>query len=115
VNNSIFGTIKDSKLVYNSYYNINARPFGLTPDPKYFFATRPHKHVVERLYMGFEQRDGVLILSGEKGIGKTSTVLHMLEELDKDDNTFTYIQRPPQNTSNLLFEILKHFRIDVYS
>lgn len=99
--------------MYNQYFDLNDCPFGLTPNSKYFYATRPHKHLIEHLAIGFEQRDGVLVLTGEKGIGKTSSVFHMLEDVDRYDNVFAYVQTPPENTSNLLYEILLGFKVQV--
>jgi type II secretory pathway predicted ATPase ExeA len=101
--------------MYNLFYQFNDRPFSLNPDPKYFYISRPHKRAILHLRVGFQKRDGVLVLTGDsdKGMGKTTLITHMLEQLDKNDNIVAFIENPPQKVRDLLPVVLSALHIPV--
>lgn len=99
--------------MYNLFYNLNDRPFNQKPDLKYFIATRPHKRSIVHMRVGFEQQDGLLVLTGEKGIGKTTLVTHMLDQLDKNNNIIAFIEKPPLKDHDFLPAILTSLQIPV--
>ncbi|MDH5216505.1 MAG: AAA family ATPase [Gammaproteobacteria bacterium] len=99
--------------MYDLFYELNDRPFDVKPDLKYFHPTHSHKRAIEHMRAGLEQPDGVIVLTGEKGTGKTSLIMHMLEQLDKDDNNIAFFPGPPQKTSDFLPAILTALQIPV--
>ena len=64
--------------MYTQYWNLRARPFDDVVDADYFFANASHQGALLKLRYLVEQRQGVALLVGEHGAGK-SLVTHLLE------------------------------------
>ena len=92
--------------MYNVFYNLKDRPFRLEPDLKYFYTSRPHKRAIIHMQAGFEHPDGVLVLTGDKGLGKTSLITYILNQLDKNKNTIALVQISPNKEQNFLAAVL---------
>jgi len=54
---------------------------------------------------GLEQPDGVLILTGEEGMGKTTLITHLLGQQNKD-TIVAFVRNPQQKVGDFLLEIL---------
>jgi putative secretion ATPase (PEP-CTERM system associated) len=57
--------------MYEDYYHFRARPFQLSPDPRFFFYSRGHRRAMAYLQYGVHQGEGFLVITGEIGAGKT--------------------------------------------
>lgn len=57
--------------MYEDYYKFRARPFQLSPDPRFFFYSRGHRRAMAYLQYGVHQGEGFLVITGEIGAGKT--------------------------------------------
>ena len=69
--------------MYVKNFKFKGKPFGLNPDPKFFFNSRTHKRAISCLGYGLGQGQGFVVITGESGSGKTmlmSALLHMLEK-----------------------------------
>jgi len=64
--------------MYTDFYSLNARPFQLTPDHRFFFEARPHKKALAYLNYGISQGEGFIVITGEIGAGKTTLVDYIL-------------------------------------
>ena len=71
--------------MYESYYKLNARPFQLSPDPRFFYGSTNHKRAMSYLRYGLTQGEGFIVITGEIGTGKTMLVKTLIEELAKED------------------------------
>jgi general secretion pathway protein A len=58
--------------MYESHYGLDAKPFQLTPDPKFFFASKWHKRALSYLQYGLSQGEGFIVITGDIGTGKTT-------------------------------------------
>jgi general secretion pathway protein A len=67
--------------MYESYYGLHARPFQLSPDPKFFFGSRGHTRAKAYLMYGLHQGEGFIIITGDVGTGKTTLVRTLFAEL----------------------------------
>ncbi|MCK4587393.1 MAG: ATPase, partial [Gammaproteobacteria bacterium] len=58
--------------MYEEFYHLKARPFRLSPDPEFFFASRGHKRALAYLRYGLMQDEGFVVITGKSGTGKTT-------------------------------------------
>ena len=67
--------------MYESYYGFSERPFQLSPDPRFFFATSHHQRALSYLQYGLEQGEGFIVITGPIGTGKTTLARSLLSSL----------------------------------
>lgn len=70
--------------MYTSFYNLSGRPFQLSPDHRFFFASRSHNRALAYLTFGLNERDGFIVITGDIGAGKTTLVGHLLSQIDRE-------------------------------
>jgi general secretion pathway protein A len=70
--------------MYASFYGLKEPPFGLTPDPRYFFKTDSFLEAISSLKYGIEQNKGIVLLTGEVGTGKTTTLRAAIRGFGQD-------------------------------
>src|SRR5215210_5717788 len=61
-------------LMYERFYGLDARPFDLSPDPRYLVLTDMHREALSNLEYAIASRKGVTLLLGEAGTGKTTVI-----------------------------------------
>src|SRR5215831_3167224 len=66
--------------MYQSFFELNEKPFGVTPDPRFLFMAASHREALDRL----QQQRGPVVLTGPPGTGKTALLLALCERLDAD-------------------------------
>jgi len=70
--------------MYLAYYNLNVKPFKITPDPKFLWLGETHKEALAILKYGIFDNRGFLLLVGDVGTGKTTLINGLLESLNED-------------------------------
>lgn len=73
--------------MYESFYGLRETPFAITPDPRFLFHTRNHRDALAYLHYGIDQRKGILVLTGEVGVGKTLVIRTLLGQLPRSVRT----------------------------
>ena len=68
--------------MYDAYYGLSALPFTLTPDPTRFFESKGHRSARRYLEYRASQGEGVIVLTGEIGAGKTTLIRGLVAGLD---------------------------------
>jgi len=68
--------------VYLSHFGLTERPFNVTPDPRFFFATAGSQEAWATVRYGVTARKGFVVLTGEVGTGKTTLLRRLLTDLD---------------------------------
>jgi general secretion pathway protein A len=68
--------------MYQEFYGLRDIPFSLAPDPRYLFRTESMLEVFANLQYGVENGKGIVVVTGEVGTGKTTTLRSMLQSLD---------------------------------
>jgi putative secretion ATPase (PEP-CTERM system associated) len=71
--------------MYESFYKLTAKPFQLSPDPRFFFGSQGHKRAMSYLRYGLSQGEGFIIITGGVGTGKTTLVRALFEDLAKEN------------------------------
>jgi general secretion pathway protein A len=57
---------------YLDFFNLREDPFGLTPDPAYYYPFSEHANALLSLDYIMNNREGFYLLTGEPGTGKTT-------------------------------------------
>lgn len=68
--------------MYSEHYGLTARPFQLTPDPRFYFDSATHKKAMAYLGYGLAQGEGFIVITGDIGTGKTTLVGHLMATID---------------------------------
>ena len=67
--------------MYEKFYGLSAKPFQLSPDPTFFFASKGHKRAASYLEYGLSQEEGFIVITGEIGAGKTTLLRNLFNKL----------------------------------
>jgi len=68
--------------MYKDYYHLNALPFNMSPDPRFYFSSKGHNKAMSYLQYGMTQGEGFIVITGDIGTGKTTIVKNLLKQLD---------------------------------
>jgi type II secretory pathway predicted ATPase ExeA len=73
--------------MYEAFFGLTGNPFGMTPDPGFYFRSESHREALAALEYGVRERRGFMTLVGEVGTGKTTLLNTLLEALDRSTCT----------------------------
>ena len=68
--------------MYEAFYQLDKRPFALTPDSAFLFLSATHRKALSYLIYGLGQREGFIVITGDIGTGKTLIIQTMFEYLE---------------------------------
>src|SRR5262245_27161672 len=71
-------------LMYETHFGFRDRPFRPTPDTACYYPATGHERVLGRLLEGLLDDEGLVLLTGEPGTGKTLLCHCLLERLGPD-------------------------------
>lgn len=100
--------IERALAMYETFFGFEEKPFSHTPNTKYLYLSDQHDGVLRTLLYGIENRVGFMMLTGEVGSGKTTTVRTMLNLLEDAVET-CLILNPLLSTLDLLKSINRDF------
>ncbi|EWH11118.1 general secretion pathway protein A [Catenovulum agarivorans DS-2] len=88
--------------MYESFYGLKDKPFHLTPDPTFFFASKLHTRALSYLKYGIGQGEGFIVITGAIGTGKTTIANSLLSDLDQQNVKAIQIVTPKLNPDDLI-------------
>jgi len=97
--------------MYESFYGLNAKPFQLTPDPSFFFASKWHQRALAYLQYGLSQAEGFIVITGDIGTGKTTIANSLLADIE-DDIVAAQIVTPKLSPDELVKMVAAKFNVD---
>ena len=101
---------RSAYLTYEPYYGLKEKPFSLSADSRFLYKSRTHAPVFDALRSGIRRREGIIVLTGEPGTGKTTLCRSVLEALDR--KTFcTFVPDPFVSREDLLKMLLIDFGV----
>jgi len=60
--------------MYESYFGLREPPFNVTPNPQCFFVNSSYQEALSTLCYGIQRRAGIIVITGDAGIGKTTLI-----------------------------------------
>jgi general secretion pathway protein A len=69
--------------MYEQFFDLKRRPFGATPDPTTYFPAPGHEEALALMRSCVEERDGLGVLIGPPGSGKTLLCRLLAQSLDR--------------------------------
>ena len=82
-------------------YGLTQTPFSVSPDPKFLYQTPQHKKALAQIRFTVQDRQGLAVLYGDVGMGK-STLVRKLYDLYRADSGYeTILLTNPDPTSAL--------------
>jgi len=96
--------------MFNEIYEFPEEPFGLTPDPRFFFPTENLREVIDSIVYHIEKSDGFVLVTGEIGVGKTTLIQQLLSMLSPAIQAIP-IYNPAETLDGLLETILQELHL----
>jgi general secretion pathway protein A len=95
---------------YEEYYGLGQPPFSLAPDPHFLYLSESHDEAIRQLLDAARRNEGVILLTGDVGTGKTTIARALLTRLDKTSFA-SLVLNPFLSVDELLREILLDFGV----
>ncbi|HHI92382.1 MAG TPA: AAA family ATPase [Gammaproteobacteria bacterium] len=95
--------------MYENFYQLRAKPFRLSPDPSFFFASRGHKRALAYLRYGLSQAEGFVVITGAPGTGKTTLAQILLQDMDQSDVVVAHLTTTQLEADEMLRMVLASF------
>ena len=100
--------------MYEQHFSLDCRPFELSPDPRFLFMTAQHSRAIANIKFALMNRDSFVIITGEIGIGKTTVLNTVLQELG-DEYVTAKLTHTTLSHIELLQSLLSAFGMPNYS
>jgi type II secretory pathway predicted ATPase ExeA/HSP20 family molecular chaperone IbpA len=78
--------------MFLDFYGLREQPFGVTPDPTYLYLSRTHDEALAALLEGVKADRGFMALIAEPGMGKTTILYRLMEEVQASARTVFLFQ-----------------------
>jgi type II secretory pathway predicted ATPase ExeA len=104
------GSVAIEPLPYQTFYGLTEPPFSLSTDPKFLYHSAAHDRTAQALLTSIGKREGVVVITGPFGIGKTSLCHAIIEELDRHTLTSFFVD-PFLSVDDLLETLLIDFGV----
>ncbi len=99
------------EIPYLEYFGFTEKPFGMSPDPDFYFESREHKQAFDYLTFFIAQQEGFALIYGDVGSGKTTISRIFLNSLDKGIYNTALILNPVTDETEFMKEVLKEFYV----
>lgn len=94
--------------MYENFFGLVEKPFSVTPDTRFLYASSQYEDVIRTLEYGLNDRRGFLLLTGEVGTGKTTSIRALISRFQSNIKT-SVIFNPLLSTLELLQAINEDF------
>ncbi len=98
--------------MFLDFYGLREQPFGMTPDPAYLYASRTHSEALASLSFGIEDNRGFFALIAEPGMGKTTLLYQLMDQL-RDTSRSVLVFQSQCNSREFIEYILQDLGVDV--
>jgi type II secretory pathway predicted ATPase ExeA len=93
------------------HYGLSQQPFDVTPDPAFLYLSAIHREALSSLLRGIENLRGFLALVAEPGMGKTTLLNKLMEELG-DSARVVFLFQTQCSSRELLGYLISELGVD---
>ncbi len=97
--------------MFLQYYGLHEQPFGMTPDPRFLYLSASHREALASLIYGIETGRGFVGLIAEPGMGKTTVLFQLMEQLRNSART-VFLFQTQANTREFLSNLIADLGLD---
>jgi len=97
--------------MYEAYYKFSAKPFRLTPDPRFLYRSKGHARALAYLRYGLHTGEGFVVVTGEVGAGKTTLMRTLMDTLRHESIMAAQITTTQVDSHDLLRMVASAFNI----
>lgn len=76
-----------------NFFSLVDNPFSVSPSPRYFYVSPVHKGILAKIEYVVTHRQGLTVLYGDIGLGKTSMARFLVDRLS-DSNLVIFLTNP---------------------
>ena len=98
--------------MYEKYFGFNQKPFELVPNPQFLFLSKSHQKAISYLEYGLQEKAGFILLSGEIGSGKTTTIREIISRMDSK-TALALVFNTRVTSEQLIAMINEEFGLDI--
>lgn len=80
---------------YFRLLDFHIEPFSNSPDPRFFFQSRQHVEVLQKLEIAIRLKRGLNVVMGDVGTGKTTVSRQLIREIGRDEAIAHYLILDP--------------------
>lgn len=97
--------------MYKHFFGLRENPFNINPDPRYLFLTPQTQRALDQLTYGIQTRQGLIVLTGEVGTGKTTVINRLRAWLHLQQMPTAFIFNSHLGTGQLFDYMLADFGV----
>lgn len=94
-------------VLYREHFQLSADPFSITPDTAFFFGGGQRADILEALAVSVTHDEGIVIVVGEVGMGKTMLSRMLLDRLRAQGADTVYLPNPVFDRNEILDAIVR--------
>ena len=95
----------------DSHLGLRDTPFGLMPDPRYFYANRMYQAALDQLTRLRDEQTGIMLLTGRAGTGKTLLLKRLMLDADAGHCRFIHSEYASLSMSDYLALACKELQV----
>ncbi len=96
--------------MYTWFYGFSEEPFNVNPDPNFLYLSQTLQQVLDFITQGIREKEGLILVLGELGSGKTTLIQYLLNTIDKKIKAAA-IFHPHETFEDLLEDILRELGV----
>ena len=73
---------QEEKTIIETHFGFRETPFGVTPDPRFFYNEAAYMKSLAALAYGIKAKKGLMLVTGEVGTGKTILLRKLMRDLE---------------------------------
>ncbi len=94
------------------FLGLKKDPFSLDPEPEFFYSSKQHTTVLNSVKNSLQDNQGIFIILGEKGVGKT-LIINIIINLLPSEKNYIYISNPMLSPKEMFITILNQLGVTV--